>query len=79
MSGTHPVVMGDRGRIVLPIDVRDRLGLHAGSPLLLLETPRGLVLATRDQVKQLVRDALAGASLVDELVRERRAAAADDR
>jgi len=71
--------MGDRGRIVLPIDVRDRLGLHAGSPLLLLETPRGLVLATRDQVKQLVRDALAGASLVDELVRERRAAAADDR
>ena len=64
---------------MLPIDVRDRLGLQAGSPMLLLETPRGLVLATRGQVKQLVRDALAGASLVDELVRERRAAAADDR
>jgi hypothetical protein len=64
---------------VVPAEVRTRLKLHAGSPLLLLETPAGMVLATRDQVKAFVRADLAGLDLVGELLAERRAqAAADD-
>lgn len=78
MSGTHPVVMGDRGRLVVPAELRERLGLDVGTPMLLVETPRGLVLATRQQVTQLVRDQLTGPSLVEELLAERRAAAAAD-
>lgn len=76
MSGTYPVVLGDRGRLVVPAELRERLDLHPGSPLLLVETPGGIVLATRDQAKRLVRQQLVGgASLVDELIADRRSAA----
>jgi len=75
MSGTHNVVVGDRGRIVVPADVRDRVGLSAGTPLVLLETPDGLVLLTRDQLRARVRDELAGLDLVGDLLAERRRAA----
>lgn len=79
MSGTFPVVMGDRGRLVVPAELRERLHLDAGTPLVLVETPQGVVLATREQVKTLVRQSLQGADLVDELLAERRRqAAADD-
>ena len=79
MSGTYHVVMGDRGRLVVPADLRDRAGLEEGTPLILLEAPAGLVLLTRAQLQQLVRSDLAGLDLVGELLAERRAeAAADD-
>jgi len=72
MSGTYAVVMGDRGRLVVPAELRERLGLHPGSPLVLVETPQGVIMATREQAKDLVRSKLQGASLVDELVADRR-------
>jgi AbrB family looped-hinge helix DNA binding protein len=79
MSGTYPVVMGDRGRLVIPADLRERMRLEPGTQLVLVETRRGLVLATREQVKQLVRDELKGLDLVAELLADRRkAAAAED-
>ena len=78
MSGTYQVVMGDRGRLVIPADLRDRAGLAEGTPLVLLETPKGLVLLTRSQLQELVRADLAGLDLVGELVAERRAEAATD-
>ena len=52
MSGTYPVVMGDRGRLVVPAEVRTRLKLHAGSPLLLLETPADNVRAVHFYERQ---------------------------
>lgn len=70
--------MGDRGRLVVPAELRQRLGLESGSALLMLETPDGIVLATREQVKRLVRQQLQGTSLVAELIFDRRAAAAAD-
>ena len=76
MDGTHQVVVGDRGRIVLPADVRQRLGLAAGTALVLLETPVGLVLLTRRQLRDRVRADLAGLDLVADLLAERRASAA---
>lgn len=75
MSGTHAVVMGDRGRLVVPADVRQRAGLTEGTPLVLLETPNGLVLLTRQQLLARVRDEVAGADLVGELLADQREAA----
>ena len=71
--------MGDRGRLVIPADLRERAGLTEGTALILLETPTGLVLLTRAQLQELVRADLGGLDLVGELLAERRAeAAADD-
>jgi AbrB family looped-hinge helix DNA binding protein len=80
MSGTsYPVTMGDRGRLVVPAALRERLHLQAGTPLVMIETDLGVVLATRDQLKRLVRSQLEGLDLVDELLEDRRRqAAADD-
>lgn len=76
MDGTYPMTVGDRGRIVVPAEVRERQGLVEGTPLILLETPTGLVLMTRGQLRQRLRDDLAGGDLVTALLAERRAAAA---
>lgn len=76
MHGTYPMMVGDRGRIVVPAEVRERQGLVEGTHLILLETPAGIVLLTRAQLRQRVRDDLAGADLVAELLAERRSAAA---
>ena len=70
--------MGDRGRLVVPAELRARFDLHAGTPLLMLETPQGIVLAGREQVKQIVRSQLAGESLVEDLMAERRSTAAEE-
>lgn len=79
MSGTYPVVMGDRGRLVVPAELRERLQLAAGTPLILLETPHGVVLATREQVKLHLRERLRGLDLVGALLAERRTlSAAED-
>ena len=78
MSGTHTVTMGDRGRLVVPAEVRERAGLAEGTSLILLETPGGIVLLTREQLRSRVRDELAGLDLVSELLADRRRAAADE-
>jgi AbrB family looped-hinge helix DNA binding protein len=78
MSGTHTVVVGDRGRIVVPAEVRQRAELVAGTPLVLLDTPGGIVLMTREQLRTRVREELAGLDLVSDLLDDRRRAAADD-
>lgn len=70
--------MGDRGRLVVPAELRQRAGLDAGTPLVLLDTGRGVVVVTRDQLHDLVADELAGHDLVTELLAERRAQAAAD-
>lgn len=70
------VVVGDRGRIVVPAEVRQRTGWTEGTALVLMETPGGALLLTREQLLARVRDELAGLDLVGDLLAERRAAAA---
>jgi AbrB family looped-hinge helix DNA binding protein len=53
---THHINVAPNGRIVLPAEVRKRLGLLAGGELLMEETPNGLVLRT---VAQAVAEAQA--------------------
>jgi bifunctional DNA-binding transcriptional regulator/antitoxin component of YhaV-PrlF toxin-antitoxin module len=64
------------GRLVIPANLRERAGLVEGRPVVLLETARGIVLLTREQLKELVRADLSGLDLVDELLSERRRDAA---
>jgi len=76
MSGTQTVVVGNKGRLVVPADVRERLGIDEGSVLVLFDTPSGIVLVTQEQLRDQVRAQLAGTDLVAALLNERRAAAA---
>ncbi len=80
MSGTYNVTMGDRGRLVVPADLRARVGWAEGTPLVVVETPTGVAFLTRQQVRTMVRADLSGLDLVGELLAERRhEAATDDR
>lgn len=78
MSATFSVPMGDRGRLVVPSALRQRQHWDHGTQLLLIETDRAVVVTTRAQAKDMVRAQLAGDSLVDELLAERRAQAHRD-
>ena len=74
MDGIHTVVVGNRGRIVVPAEVRESENLAEGTPLVMLPTPGGLVLMTRQQMLERVRGELKGLDLVGELLADRRLA-----
>lgn len=68
----HQLVMGDRGRIVIPADLRSRAGLEVGTPLILFETAEGLEMYSRRQLSDKIAADLEGTNLVDDLIAERR-------
>ena len=70
--------MGDRGRLVIPADLRERADLHPGRPMVIVEAPNGLLLLTREQLRDMVRSGLEGKDLVTQLLADRRAAAAGE-
>jgi bifunctional DNA-binding transcriptional regulator/antitoxin component of YhaV-PrlF toxin-antitoxin module len=78
MSDTLTAVVGPKGRIVLPVTLRRKHAWNEGTTLLFIETDAGPVLTTRDRALADLRQQLAGPSLVDELIAERRAEAAQD-
>ena len=61
---------------MVPAAVRERAGLAAGLPMVLFESPDGLVLLTREQLRDRVRNDLTGLDLVEQLLTDRRRAAA---
>jgi AbrB family looped-hinge helix DNA binding protein len=75
MSGTYEVQVGNKGRIVLPAPLRTSAGLAEGTVLILIDSPDGIAVLTRDQLKARVRSALAGPSLVADLLDQRHAQA----
>lgn len=73
----YDVHLGERGRLVLPAPVRERLALRDGDRLVLTVEPTGrmILVSLRDQVRKsqgLFRDVAPEVSLADELIRERR-------
>jgi AbrB family looped-hinge helix DNA binding protein len=77
MSDTNTVVVGDKGRIVLPAAIRQSRGWTTDTVLLVLETESGVELLTRDELLKRVRKSLDNSGdLVGELIAERRAEAA---
>jgi AbrB family looped-hinge helix DNA binding protein len=80
MSHNPAITIGDRGRLVLPARVRQELGLKPGMRMLLsTETDGSLRLRPYRAVAKESRGLLAklapGASLVDELLEQRRSEA----
>jgi AbrB family looped-hinge helix DNA binding protein len=80
MSDTNVLSVGPKGRVVIPVEIRRQLGLEEGSQLVALVEGEGVLLLPRDAVKQRLRGMFAGVrtSMADELIRDRRAAAAKD-
>lgn len=76
MNGTYKVTMGDRGRLVIPAELRTQAGLSQGTAVVLIAAPGGVLLLNREQLKSLVREDLAGLDLVAELLADRRRQAA---
>lgn len=79
MTESHTIRMGERGRVVIPADIRGRLGLTMGDSLLLTERDGEIRI---QPLKQRIRslqakyaDVAPGRSLADELIAERRAEA----
>ncbi|MEJ7707333.1 MAG: AbrB/MazE/SpoVT family DNA-binding domain-containing protein [Nocardioidaceae bacterium] len=76
------LVLGQQGRIVIPADVRvalglapgDRLHLHVSGPRLVLERQQDAVA----ELRGMASDVPKSRSLVDELLAERRLAAATE-
>lgn len=77
MSDTHLLSVGPKGRVVIPVEIRRRLGLAEGSQLVALVEGDGVLLLPRSAVKKRLRGMFANvhASMANELVRDRRAAA----
>jgi AbrB family looped-hinge helix DNA binding protein len=74
---TYTIALGDRGRLVLPARLRQRLNLHTGDRLIVIVDDEGgfRVVPAREQIRRLrglYRDLAPGRSLVDELIAERR-------
>jgi AbrB family looped-hinge helix DNA binding protein len=72
MSGTYLTQVGDRGRIVLPAELRAEAGLEPGTAVTLVATDSGVVLLTREQLRDWVRRDLEGLDLVHDLLMSRR-------
>jgi len=80
VSDTSMLSVGPKGRVVIPVEIRRRLGLEEGSQLVALVEGDGVLLLPRAAVKQRLRGMFAGVgtSMADELIRDRRAAAAEE-
>jgi AbrB family looped-hinge helix DNA binding protein len=80
MSDTNVVLVGPKGRIVIPIEIRRQLDLREGSELVALVEGDTVVLLRREAIKRRLRSMFAGVgtSMRDELIAERRAAAVEE-
>jgi AbrB family looped-hinge helix DNA binding protein len=80
VSDTSTLAVGPKGRVVIPVEIRRQLGLEEGSQLVAVVEGDGVLLLPRDAVKRRLRGMFAGVegSMADELIRDRRAAAAEE-
>lgn len=80
MSHKEQVTIGDRGRLVLPASIRSTLGLEPGTRMVISAEDDGSLRlrpyrVVADESRGLFADLAKSASLVDELLAERRAEA----
>jgi len=68
----HHVSLGDRGRFVIPAEVRQRHGWEKGTPLVSIDTEDGFFVMSADQALELVRASFKDRDPVAELLVERR-------
>jgi AbrB family looped-hinge helix DNA binding protein len=82
-SERYTIALGERGRLVLPAPLRQRLNLRTGDRLIVTLDPGGefRVVSAREQARRLCglyRDLAPDRSLADELIAERREEAERD-
>ena len=71
--------VGSKGRIVLPREAREALGVDEDDELIAIVRDDGVLLVTKDEAERRVRAIFPGGpNPVDELIAERRAEAAAD-
>jgi len=77
MSDTSVVAVGPKGRVVIPADIRRKLGIGEGSELVALVEGEAVVLVPRLAIKSRLRSIFADVdvSMREELIAERRAEA----
>ena len=76
MNTTYKITVGDRGRLVIPAELRATGKFDPGTDLTLIAGNEGLVLLDREQLLARVRENLSSTGdLVAELLAERREAA----
>ncbi len=80
MGDTLTISVGPKGRVVIPVEIRRQLGLREGSELVAMVEGDAVVLLPRSSVRARLRALFAGGpiSMRDELLAERRAAAAEE-
>ena len=76
MSDTYNVVVGEKGRIVVPAEVREGHGWTTGTRLVAIDEEDGVVLMDLERLEARVRRQLVGANLVESLLADRRREAA---
>jgi len=67
----HPIALGDRGRLVIHIDVRERHGWETRTPLVSIDTEAGLLVMSAKEGLAWLRSRIQGRDLVAELLAER--------
>ena len=75
MNTTQTLTVGDRGRIVLPADMRAELQIEQGDPLHFVRLETGYLMLSQEQALAFLRQRHHGEHLVDELITDRRTAA----
>ncbi len=78
MSDTHVLYLGERGRVVIPAEIRARHNWIQGTELIALETEHGVQLLPRDALLDGLQGSMAGLGTVDEFLAERRREARTD-
>lgn len=75
MAGTtaHALTVGDRGRFVLPAEIRERHGWEPGTALVAIDTDTGLLVMSVDEGLAWMRHRLEDRDVVGELLADRRA------
>lgn len=75
MSDTRQVIVGEKGRLVIPASIREQFGWETGTELLIVQTDWGIELCTRDALINRLRGSMKGSLSVDEFIAEKRAEA----
>lgn len=78
MSGSFFMTVGNKGRVVLPAEVRGQYGWSEGTVLIAVEGEHGINVMDRAEALKMIRAELAGSNVLEELFAQRRAEAARD-
>jgi bifunctional DNA-binding transcriptional regulator/antitoxin component of YhaV-PrlF toxin-antitoxin module len=73
----HSLALGDRGRFVIPLEVRTRHGWEQGTELIAVDTDAGVLVMSAEEGLAWLRTRFASRDLVAELLAERRAEVGD--